>query len=70
MIDKMKPIVIITIAFVLFVPPLSFASELCEVSEFTPVKDYDLLYDLVLNGLNEVNLDSKKTHSALEYVTY
>ena len=60
MIDKMKPIVIITIAFVLFVPPLSFASELCEVSEFTPVKDYDLLYDLVLNGLNEVNLDTSQ----------
>ena len=56
----MKPIVIIAIAFVLFVPPLSFASELCEVSEFTPVKDYDLLYDLVLNGLNEVNLDTSQ----------
>jgi len=31
-----------------------------EFGEYTPIEDYDLLYDLILNGLHEKNLDTSR----------
>jgi len=41
-------------------PKITPICEGFEFGKYTPIEDYDLLYDLILNGLNEKNLDTSK----------